>query len=142
MKNIAILLVVMFVISCTHAQKESNKSIPSVVQSAFQKNYPNAKEIKWEKEKTNYEVGFEVEETDYSLLMDASGNILETEVEIKEDELLVTTKDYISKNYATHKIKEAAKITDSKGVITYEAEINGKDLIFDSNGNFLKELKD
>lgn len=142
MKNIAILWLVMFVISCTHAQKESNKSIPSVVQSALQNNYPNAKEIKWEKEKTNYEVEFEVEGTDYSVLVDVSGNILETEIEIKTEELPAEVKNYIAKNHTGQKIKEATKITDNNGVVTYETEVKDKDLIFDSNGNFLKELKD
>jgi hypothetical protein len=75
-------------------------------------------------------------------LIDVSGNILETEVEIKIDELPAKAKEYVSKNYAGQKIKETAKITDSKGVVTYEAEIKGKDLIFDSNGNFIKEVKE
>jgi len=105
----------------------------------LQKKYPNAKEIKWEKENGNYEAEFEVEETDYSLLIDVSGKILETEIEIKVDALPANAKAYISKNYAGQKIKEATKITDYKGVVTYEAEIKGKDLIFDSNGNFIKE---
>ena len=70
--------------------------------------------------------------------MDASGNILETEVEINMDNLPANAKSYISKNYAGQKIKESAKITDSKGAVTYEAEVNGKDLIFDSNGNFIR----
>ncbi|MBC7865300.1 MAG: hypothetical protein IAF38_20155, partial [Bacteroidia bacterium] len=37
------------------------------------------------------------------------------------------------------KVKEAAKITDAKGVVTYEAEIDNADYIFDSTGNFLKK---
>ena len=137
-----ILLVAMFGVSFANAQKVSDKEVPTVVKSALQKSYPNAKEIKWEKEKANYEAEFEVNETDYSLLMDVSGNILETEIEIKVDALPANAKDYISKNYAGQKIKETAKITDSKGVVTYEAEVKGKDLIFDKNGNFIKEVKE
>ena len=139
MKKSAILLGAMFVVSFANAQKVSDKEVPTVVKNTLQKSYPSAKEIKWEKEKANYEAEFEVNETDYSLLIDVSGNILETEVEIKIDELPAKAKEYVSKNYAGQKIKETAKITDSKGVVTYEAEIKGKDLIFDSNGNFIKE---
>ena len=142
MKKSAILLGAMFVVSFANAQKVSDKEVPTVVKNTLQKSYPNAKEIKWEKEKANYEAEFEVNETDYSLLIDVSGNILETEVEIKIDELPAKAKEYVSKNYAGQKIKETAKITDSKGVVTYEAEIKGKDLIFDSNGNFIKEVKE
>lgn len=129
----------MFAVTFANAQKVSDKEVPTVVKSALQTKYPNAKELKWEKEKGNYEAEFEVNETDYSLLIDIAGNILETEIEIKVDELPAKAKDYISKNYAGQKIKEAAKITDSKGVVTYEAEAKGKDLIFESNGNFIKE---
>jgi hypothetical protein len=35
-------------------------------------------------------------------------------------------------------IKEAARITDANGKTTYEAEVRGKDLIFDEKGNYLK----
>ena len=139
MKKSVILLAAMFGVSFANAQKVSDKEVPTAVKNILQKNYPNAKEIKWEKEKANYEAEFEVNETDYSLLIDGSGNILETEIEIKVDALPVKAKEYISKNYAGQKIKEAAKITDSKGVVTYEAEVKGKDLIFDGNGNYIKE---
>lgn len=139
MKKTVILLSVMFTVLFANAQKISDKEVPAVVKSALQKNYPNAKELKWEKEKGNYEAEFEVNETDYSLLIDASGNILEIEIEIKVDALPAKVKDYITKNYVGQKIKEATKITSSKGVVTYEAELKGKDLIFDSNGNFIKE---
>ncbi len=138
MTKTAILLVAMFSVSFANAQKVSDKKVPTAAKTSLKKNYPNAKEIKWEKEKANYEAEFEVNETDYSLLIDISGNILETEIEIKVDALPAKAKEYVSKNYAGQKIKEATKITDNKGVVTYEAEIKGKDLIFDSNGNFIK----
>jgi hypothetical protein len=49
---------------------------------------------------------------------------------------------YIKTNYKDKKIRESAKITNSTGVVTYEAEVDDKDVIFDSNGKFLKEVKD
>jgi hypothetical protein len=72
--------------------------------------------------------------------MDASANVLETEIEIKPQALPSSVQDYISKNYPGQKIKEAAKITAADGTITYEAEVKGKDLIFDNNGSFVKEV--
>lgn len=142
MKNLSILLAVMFFASCSNAQKIKESDVPATVKTAFQKQHPDAKAIKWEKENGNYEVEFEVGETDYSVLIDASGNILETEIEISSDALPAKAKEYVSKNYAGQKIKEAAKITDTKGTVTYEAEIKGTDLLFDSNGVFIKEVKE
>ncbi len=138
MKKVTVLLAAIFAITLSNAQKISDKEVPAVVKSALQKSYPSVKQLKWEKEKGNYEAEFEVDETNYSLLIDASGNILETEVGIKIEELPANAKTYISKNHAGQKIKEAERITDSKGAVTYEAEIKGKDLIFDSEGNFIK----
>ena len=125
-----------------NAQKMQDKDVPVIIKSAFQKQYPDAKEVKWEKENGNYEAEFELKETEHSALFDASGNIIESEVEISSDALPANVKEYVSKNYSGQKIKEAAKITDAKGTVTYEAEIKGKDLIFDSNGNFIKEVKE
>jgi len=142
MKKLALMMVAAMITSLTFAQKVSDKDVPTVVKSSFQKQYPHAKEIKWEKENGNYEAEFEIKETDYSVLMNSLGNILETEIEISIDALPANVKEYISKNYAGQKIKEAAKITDAKDEITYEAEIKGMDLLFDSSGKFIKEMKD
>ena len=137
-----IFMVSLFVVSRVYAQKISEKEVPAIVKSTLQKNFPHAQEVKWEKEKENYEAEFEIKETNYSLLIGASGHVIETEMEIKPEELPTKAKEYISKHYAGQKIKEAAKITDSQNKITYEAEIKGKDLIFSNNGDFIKEKKD
>lgn len=124
------------------AQKLKESDVPAVVKDAFGKAYRNVKEVKWEKEDANYEAEFEIGETDQSVVLDATGRILETEIEIKVVELPSAVKDYVVKNYKEAKIKEATKITDSKGAVTYEAEIKDKDLIFDTNGKFIKEETD
>lgn len=140
MKKLTGMFVAMVIVSFSYAQKIAEKEVPAAVKSAFQKQFPDVKDVDWEKEKGNYEVEFEIKETEYSVLLDASGTILETEMEINVDALPSNVRDYVSKNHAGEKIKETAKISDTKGTITYEAEIKGKDLIFDSNGNFVKEV--
>ncbi|PBQ32770.1 hypothetical protein CNR22_13635 [Sphingobacteriaceae bacterium] len=124
------------------AQKVKESEVPAVVKDAFKKSYKDAKEVKWEKEGANFEAEFEIGETDQSVAFDATGHLVETEVEIKVEELPSGAKDYFAKNYKDTKIKEATKITDAKGTVTYEAEIKGKDLIFDSTGKFIKEEVD
>lgn len=142
MKKIVFLLAAVASVSFANAQKIQEKDVPAPVKAGLQKKFPNAQNIKWEKEKGNYEAGFKVKQADYSVLVGASGNIIETEVPIANDALPASVKEYVSKHYPSKKIKEAAKITDAKGVLTYEAEVNGKDLIFDDSGKFLKEVKD
>ncbi len=136
MKRLIFLVVALTGVLLCNAQKVSDKVVPVAVKSSLQKKYPNAKGLKWERERGNYEAGFEVATTGYSVLIDASGKILETEVEIQKDELPANTKAYVAKYYAGQKIKETAKITDDKGMVTYEVEVKGKDLIFDNSGKF------
>lgn len=140
MKNLAIFLAAMFTATFANAQKIQDKEVPASAKTTLKSNYPAATGLKWEKENGNFEVEFEVGETGYSVVFDNAGNILETEIEINSDALPVKAIEYVLKNYAAQKIKEAAKITDAKGTVTYEAEIKGKDLIFDSSGNFIKEI--
>jgi hypothetical protein len=121
------------------AQKLKESELPQAVKDAFKKTHAEVKKVEWEKEGANYEAEFEVGETETSIVMDANGALLETEIEIKIYELPATITDYVSKNYKGSKIKEAAKITDLKGNISYETEVNDKDLIFDSNGKLIKE---
>jgi len=137
MKKMLILLAAITIVMNCNAQKD----IPATVKSTFQKQYPDIKKVKWEKEQNNYEASFETNEINHSVLIDASGKIVETEVEINLEALPTSVKDYVAKNYAGNKIKEAAKITDANGAVTYEAEVKGKDLLFDSNGVFIKESK-
>ena len=68
----------------------------------------------------------------------SKGSLKETEVVIKTSELPNGVQQYLKTNYKGSKIQEAAKITKANGEVVYEAEVNKKDLIFDTKGNFLK----
>lgn len=137
MKNTAVILAAMFIItvSCTQS------NVPKTIKATFQKQYPEAKEVKWEKEGEHYEAEFEWNKTETSVVYDNAGNLLETETGIETKALPASVLEYTQVNYKGQSIKEAAKITDAKGTITYEAEIKGSDLIFDKEGIFIKAIK-
>lgn len=134
-------MVVMLFVLVAFGQKMRKENVPAVVRSAFQQKYPAAKNIKWDKEGEYYEASFDLHKKDYSVLMDAQGNIVETEIEIKILQLPKAIFDYIEKHYGDKKVREVAIITDAKGIITYEVEIDGVDFIFDSNGEYISGLK-
>lgn len=139
MKNsIFIVAIVLFTISTSFAQK----NIPNEVKTAFAKKYPNVTKVKWEKENGDYEAGFTVDKIENSVLLDAKGNMLETEVAIETNKLSKEILAYVAKSYAGKKIKGAAKINSTKEGVIYEVEINGKDVLFDETGKFLRESKD
>jgi len=141
LKKTAVTMVVVLFATITFAQKMQEKNVPTNVKSTFQKKYPTATEVKWDKEGNKYEVNFDFNKTDYSVLLDVQGNISETEFQIELTQLPKGVLDYVKMHYAGKQVKEVAKITDAKGTVTYEVEIKGIDLIFDNTGKFIKELK-
>ncbi len=138
MKNLAITAFVLLFSLTTFAQKD----IPAEVKAAFAKQYPEIKKVKWENEDGKFEAGFKQNKIECSVLMNAKGKVLETENEIQVSDLSKSITDYVAKNYPNQKIKGAAKITDAEGVVTYEAEVKGLDLLFSDKGNFIKASKD
>lgn len=144
MKNLIITTAAILTVSTACAQKVKEADVPAAVKTTFQNTYKGAKAEKWEKEKDgNYEAEFDWNKAEASASFSADGKFLQYEQEMKTAGLPKTVSDYVTKNYAGYKITEAAKITDASGAISYEAEVKkGKeemDLIFDSNGNFLKK---
>ena len=69
-----------------------------------------------------------------SLIIDAKGMVKETETDITVAELPTAVRDYVAKQMPGKKIKEAAIIIDATGKKMYEAEVNGKDMLFDEAG--------
>jgi uncharacterized membrane protein YkoI len=116
-------------------------TVPSAVSSAFAKDFPG-KKAEWEMEGVAYEAEFKLNGSEASVVYDNAGNRKELEIEIKTSELPAAALQYVEKNYPTSKIKEVAKITDDKNVVTYEVEIKkeGKnmDVLFDAEGKFIK----
>ena len=141
MKKVILLFAVGLITFTANAQKMNEADVPAAVKATFAKAYPNTK-AGWEKENGNYEAGFTANKIEMSVLIDPSGNITETETEIKVSELSKIITDYCAKNYPDKKIAEASKIIDAKGIITYEAEINKMDVLFSADGKFIKESKD
>jgi hypothetical protein len=123
------------------AQQLKESEVPSAAKSAFQKQYPNTT-AKWEKEKGNYEVNFKKEGKSMSAVINEAGTITETETDIAVNALPQAVQSYLKTHYKGAKIKEAAKIEKANGEVNYEAEVNGKDVMFDSNGKFIEEAKD
>lgn len=149
-KVIIILSVTSFVCGNISAQDIKESDVPAAVVSAFKKQYPNVKEVEWEKEGDNYEAEIELvqvpmdgkgkkREVEKSLEYTATGELVKTEEQIEIKALPAAINDYVNKNYPGKKIKEAYKITEANGTIKYEAEVEKQDLIFDANGAFLEK---
>jgi hypothetical protein len=142
MKNFIIVLFICSLCFSLYAQNLKETDVPSVVREKFSSLYPNITSYKWEKENGNYEAAFKENGTEISVIFDAKGTLIQTEVEIPITALPKGVSDYTEKNLPAKKISEASKITDTGGKISYEAEISGHDYLFDENGNFTGKTVD
>ncbi len=135
MKKLFVLVLIFATINCVA------QDVPTSVKKAFEKNFPNTTVKKWDKEDGGYEANFTTNGKTMSATFDASGNLKETETDIKVSELPATIAEYVKTNYKGASIKEASTIERGNEKM-YEAEVKGKDLLYDMQGKFLKEEKD
>jgi len=121
------------------AQKLKSANVPDVVKNALLKKYPTASNVTWEKEKGNFEANWGGKsKEDNSVVFTPDGAFVEMVVAIQIADLPLGVVTYVKAHYPGAKITEAGKVTDAKGKISYEAEVKGKDLLFDEEGNFEK----
>ncbi len=145
MKRVIVLLgAALLLAGSASAQKLKVAQVPAAVVAGFNRQFPQAREVKWEKEGEQYEAGFEQGKQELSALLDASGKLVETETEINVDQLPAAVRATLARQYKGIKIKEAAKIVAADtGAVTYEAEIaqSGKtvDVLFDAEGREVKK---
>jgi hypothetical protein len=143
MKKIILIASGLLIISGVNAQDLKESEVPEIIKQSFLKIYPNTKVDGWEKEGTNYEVEFHLNNAESSAIFDANGRFKELEQEIKITELPIAATEYCAKTYVGYKLEEAAKITDVSGKILFEAELKkGKehfDVMFDDKGNVIKK---
>ncbi len=139
-KSIVVFSLFALFVFIANAQKIDASKVPASVKESFEKQFPGISP-KWEMEKGKYEAGFKSNGKTMSALFETNGALSETEVDIKTAELPVGVLAYVKEHYSGKSIKESAKITKADGTVNYEAEVDGKDVIFDSTGKFLKEIK-
>lgn len=137
MRALIIYCAAMLCATISMAQKTND--VPANVKAAFAKNYATATNIKWEKEHGKYEVSFNKGTEHMSVLYNNNAVAEEVETAMPATKLPEKVRKYAE---AKGKIKEAAIIEKADGSKVYEAEVNHTDLLFDMNGNFIKEVKD
>lgn len=139
MKKSILLFAMAFISISVNAQKVKEADVAPAAKATFTKLHPTAKVDKWEKEGNNWEAEFTEGGVETSVTFGPNGQLLFTEVEIKVSDLPKAVSDYCAKNMAGKKIAEASKITAANGTVTYEAEVDKADYVFDANGAFLKK---
>ncbi len=128
-------------IVCANAQDLKTSNVPANVKSACIKKFPESSKAKvaWEKEKGNYEANWGGKSgEDNSAMFTPAGNFIELVKAIPVSQLPAEAVTYVKEHEKGVTITEAGLVTNANGTVTYEAEVKGKDLIFDQSGKFLK----
>lgn len=141
MKKSVMTIALIMLTFVSFAQKTKEQNVPQLIKNSLNEKFPNAKNVKWDKEENNFEASFKNNNIDNSILFNANGKIIETEIAIDVNQLPKNALQYLNDNFKNKKIKEAAKIITEKGIIIYEAEIQGNDLFFVENGNHITKDK-
>jgi len=148
-----ILTALLITLGQAHAsEKEVSKDqVPKAVLEAFEKAYPNAKDVEFEQGmiegKAVFEVEYKENDREFEILYDSDGVILQKEESIDVKALPEPVVQSISKAYPNATIEEAEKIMKPDGTVTsYEVEIKSEgkelELVVDSYGKILKTKKD
>jgi uncharacterized membrane protein YkoI len=142
----------MFLGQANAEEKTLNKSqVPKAVLEAFEKAYPNMKDVEFEKEMFNgnaaYELEYKTNNVEHEVLYSADGTLLQKEEEIEGETLPAPVKDAIRKAYPKAEIKEVEKVMKPDDTLTgYEVEIvtAGKEieLELDTQGKILRKEKE
>jgi hypothetical protein len=143
MKKILIATTITTALFTTGLFAQSKIIVPAVVKESFAKKFPEAKNITWEKEKGNYEANWGGKSgEDNSVLYTPAGKFLEAGKAIASSQLPEPAKSYLKTHYKGASVTEAMLIKHADGKVTYEAEVHGKDVVFDEHGNFMKSEKE
>lgn len=141
MKLLLAALAIVSVVSCSKNSKVSEKAVPDAVKATFALLYPAATVDEWDKEDDfTYEANFKKDGKAVSVIFSVDGKVKKTEEEMNTTALPSAISNHVNSNYNNATIENAEKITDAYNIVTYEVEIKNKDLHFDANGNFIKEV--
>jgi len=116
---------------------------PETVLKAFKQKFPDATNVKWGKEsKTEWEASFVLDNVGASANFSASGDWLETEIEIPVTKIPDAIVSAIQQADKDCKIVGAAMIENSKSETIYEADVKSglkkKEVFYKPDGTIIK----
>lgn len=142
MKSLKILAIVLFTTGFAKAQDLNSADVPGNLKDTFNKEYPKATDVEWEKEMDNYKVEFDLNRRDHEVWYNASGSMIKKEQEMVETELPQSIRAAIQSKYAGYRVDDVEMVWKNK-INTYDVELekgqDEKHVIFDDKAKVLSE---
>ena len=128
---------------CAYATSFAQSKTPNAVTTTFNQKFPNASNVKWDKENAHeYEASFVWKGEKHSANFNDTGEWLETESPITFNQLPEKVQTAFNASHKVTTIKAVAKIETSKGQTQYEVEIKQGlktvEFFYDANGSVIK----
>jgi hypothetical protein len=121
-----------------------SKQVPSSITTNFQSSYPSANNVQWMKVGENYQAVYyptsASTDRDSYIIYTPTGTLYETGEGISASDFPSSATTYVKTKYKNGQLTRYYKVKDANGKTLYKGKTkdNGY-LIFDSNGNFVKE---
>ena len=113
-KLFSFVVVALFAFSACNSPKPK-ETVPEKVKETFQKRFPHAKEVKWDKENKNvWEAEFKMNNREFSANFNTDGIWKKTEYKIQNSEIPPQVKATIDSLFSGYEIEEAVVIGNSE----------------------------
>lgn len=124
-------------------EKENDHTAPEAVQMAFQKKYPGEDDPDWKQDEHGYwESSFKKDGEKFRADFNKEGSWIETENDVKNEELPEAIKKQIEEKYSDYEITEIEFVDNAKKGKFYDVEFKkeGKnlDVMFKENGTIIE----
>tara|TARA_R100000935_G_C2794954_1_gene147737 strand:- start:548 stop:985 length:438 start_codon:yes stop_codon:yes gene_type:complete len=145
MKNVKFAALALFTTAAVSAQDLSVDQIPTDLSNNFQKAYPNASDVEWEKEGMNFKVEFDNEKMENEIWYSTEGTMVKSEMEIDENDLPSAISEMIKSKYPEYNVDEVDLINED-GKKMYEIELekwfsDDVKLLLTENGELVKKTE-
>ncbi len=139
--------VLSFVMISFSARAQQLFSVPDIVKQTFDKQYPDAQDLKWTNGLDNHAVRFMLGERKLKANYAPKGDWISTEEQIKMEALPQVVQEGFQKTkYKDWPVKDVIAVTKPREnaneyfVIVQKSTLNKKKLVFDMKGRLYEEL--
>ncbi len=138
---VIIVLSVFVFVACAQDAKP-----PENIKEAFEARFGEVKNVKWEQEDNNWEADFKNSEGKFSAVFDKDANWMETERDIKPDELPENIRQVLMEEYDDYEVDEVEEV-EAPGFKGFEVELEKEEgreemeitVLVTSEGEIVKE---
>ncbi|WP_342332274.1 PepSY-like domain-containing protein [Pedobacter sp. FW305-3-2-15-E-R2A2] len=143
MKQSIILAAGLLFSGLTYAQDIPVKEVPSVVLNSFNKAFPQALKVDWEKKGDLFNADFDIGRRDHEVWLNPKGGIVKHKKELRVRELPSVIVNSIKKNFKGFRIDEVDKYEEEKQFF-YKVELKTlseeKKVVFDAQGKISNRI--